>query len=218
MAFSCILKTVFSKNCHKIRQLAGLWAGLLVQWIYLFKGLKGFSLVTTRKKIASKNQKPIIIYGDGACSGNPGPGGWACIIATSEGMVYERAGSRPESTNNKMELTAIGKALREIEGLAGDVVIYTDSKYVIEGITKWVHGWRANGWKKSDGKEVSNVEYWKRLVELVEARNDKITWEHVKGHAGNSGNERCDELATAYCKGRKLSLYEGPIEDYKIKL
>ena len=167
---------------------------------------------------------PIVIYADGACSGNPGPGGWGSILALPHGKHYaeviELGGGAANTTNNRMEITAVGKALRHIESKPGDILIFSDSKYVIDGITKWVDGWRVKGWKKADGGEVMNQDFWKRLVALVEAREEKnnIEWRYVKAHSGDPGNDRCDEIAVAYAQGGHETLYTGPYDSYPLKL
>src|SRR3954467_2310792 len=102
------------------------------------------------------NTQPIVIFADGACTGNPGPGGWGAIIATPDGKVTELGGGEADTTNNKMELTAVGRALRHLENTPGIVHVFTDSTYVIFGITKWVWGWRKNGWKTKEGGDVAN--------------------------------------------------------------
>ncbi|MBD0860630.1 ribonuclease HI [Gordonia sp. zg691] len=138
----------------------------------------------------------VEISTDGACLGNPGPGGWGAVLRY-KGTEKRISGSEPNSTNNKMELTAA------IEGLAAltrpsTVVIYTDSTYVRNGITKWVNGWQANGWKTKDKKPVKNADLWRRLVD--EEKRHKVEWRWVKGHAGDHFNEIADELATSAAK------------------
>lgn len=169
--------------------------------------------------MSAKDSKPIIVFCDGACSGNPGPGGWACIIATPEKIV-ELGGHVEHTTNNKMEITAAGKALRFLEKTPGLVQIYTDSKYVIQGITEWAPGWEKRGWKKADNKPVLNEKFWQRLLELVRAREKKwpVEWHYVEGHSGNPGNDRCDEIAVLFSKRKPVTLYNGPAEDYPVKL
>lgn len=163
---------------------------------------------------------PIIVFTDGACSGNPGPGGWAAIIATPEGQVIELGGREAQTTNNQMELTAVGKALRYLENTEGPVHVLTDSVYVINGITKWIWGWRNKGWKTAQGEDVANVDFWKRLSALVAARRDKggIEWKYVRGHVGIPGNERVDEIAVQFSKGGRPSLYVGPLLKYDVAI
>ncbi len=161
-----------------------------------------------------------IIYADGACSGNPGPGGWGVIIATPDGQVTELGGFEADTTNNKMELTAVGRALRHLEELPGLIQVYTDSTYVIFGITKWVWGWRKNGWKTADGKDVANAEFWKRLMAIL-AKRDKgspVEFKYTRGHSGIPGNERVEQIAVAFCKGQNAHLYRGPLLKYDIPI
>ena len=137
-------------------------------------------------------------YTDGACSGNPGPGGWGVLLrATNNGdIVKERelSGGEAETTNNQMELMAAIMALETLER-ASKITVVTDSAYVKNGVTGWIHGWKRNGWKTAAKKPVKNVELWQRLDE-AQARHN-VTWEWVKGHAGHEGNERADALARA---------------------
>ena len=138
----------------------------------------------------------LYAYTDGACSGNPGPGGWGAILIARDGdaVVKERelSGGAALTTNNKMELTA---AIASLEALAGPskITVVTDSSYVKDGITKWIFGWKSRGWKTAAKKPVKNEDLWKRL-EAATTRHD-VTWEWVKGHAGHPENERADELA-----------------------
>jgi ribonuclease HI len=139
----------------------------------------------------SDEDKRIEIYTDGACSGNPGPGGWGAVLrwGTHE---KELSGGENETTNNRMELTAAIEALDALKRPAR-VDLYTDSVYVRDGITKWIHGWKRNGWRTADKKPVKNLELWQRL-ETALARHE-VSWHWVKGHAGHPENERADELA-----------------------
>ncbi len=135
----------------------------------------------------------LVIYTDGACSGNPGPGGWGVIMYHGK-REKELFGGEPETTNNRMEMMAAIKALEAIKPeFSGPVVLFTDSTYLLKGITEWIHGWKKRGWKKSDKKPVVNKDLWQRLDVLNQCRD--IRWEWVKGHAGDIGNERADELA-----------------------
>jgi ribonuclease HI len=134
---------------------------------------------------------PVEIFTDGACKGNPGPGGWGAVIR-SGAHEKEISGGEPLTTNNRMELLA---AIRALEALKRpcEVALYTDSIYVRDGITKWIHGWRRNGWKTADRKPVKNAELWQELLDA--AAPHKIDWRWVKGHAGHPENERADRLA-----------------------
>lgn len=142
--------------------------------------------------------KNVSLYTDGACSGNPGPGGWAFIMRCgTTGKELERSGGEPESTNNKMELMAVIQGLQVLKEPC-EVTLYADSQYVLQGMKTWMAGWKSRGWKRKEGSrlaEVKNVELWKLLDGLMQTH--KIIYEHVKGHAGHVENERCDELAVA---------------------
>ena len=135
----------------------------------------------------------ITIFTDGACSGNPGPGGWGSVLISGEHRK-EISGGEADTTNNRMELMAAIAALETIKKPA-HVDLTTDSVYLRDGITKWIHGWRRNGWKTADRKLVKNVDLWQRLDKA--AATHMINWRWVKGHAGHPENERCDELARA---------------------
>ena len=133
----------------------------------------------------------IEVFTDGACRGNPGPGGWAAVIRDENGE-RELSGFDRETTNNRMELSAAIEALASLpEGATARVT--SDSRYVIDGITKWVVGWKRKNWRKADGKPVLNLELWQKLVAEVDTR--KVTWSWVEGHTGHPENERCDQLA-----------------------
>jgi ribonuclease HI len=138
-----------------------------------------------------KDSAPVVIYTDGACSGNPGPGGWGAIL-TFGGRSKEIAGGEPETTNNRMELMAAISALEALKR-PSRVELHTDSSYLKDGITKWIHGWKRNGWRTADKKPVKNVELWQRLDEARE-RHD-IDWRWVRGHTGHPENERADAIA-----------------------
>lgn len=139
-------------------------------------------------------QTEVELFTDGACSGNPGPGGWGAILRCGT-REKELSGGSAQTTNNKMELTAAIEGLKALK-YPCRVTLCTDSKYVADGITKgWAASWRARGWKKSDGKPALNPELWEELLELCGKHDVKIIW--VKGHAGHHENERCDALAVA---------------------
>jgi len=141
----------------------------------------------------SDSQSKVTIYTDGACSGNPGPGGWGAVLISGEHRK-EINGGEAVTTNNRMELMAAIAALNALKK-PSDVELWTDSNYVKNGITSWIHGWKRNGWKTSDKKPVKNAELWQQLDA---ARNrHEITWRWVKGHAGHAENERADALARA---------------------
>ena len=136
--------------------------------------------------------KKVEIFTDGACSGNPGPGGWGAILRYN-GVEKELSGGERQTTNNRMELCAVLNALSALKEPC-DVVLTSDSKYVIDSVSKgWVYSWEKKGWKKSDGKPALNVDLWERLLPLLETHNVTFVW--IKGHAGHPENERCDDLA-----------------------
>tara|TARA_B100000927_G_scaffold276904_1_gene258087 strand:- start:284 stop:715 length:432 start_codon:yes stop_codon:yes gene_type:complete len=135
--------------------------------------------------------KTVIIYTDGACRGNPGPGGWGVLLKYGT-ISKELYGGDASTTNNKMELTAAIKALKEIKE-ASEITLYTDSKYVLQGIEEWIHNWKKRQWKGANKKPVKNIELWKELDELRDKHN--IKWKWVKGHSGDPGNEIADMLA-----------------------
>jgi ribonuclease HI len=135
----------------------------------------------------------VIVHTDGACSGNPGPGGWGAILTYGE-HEKELKGGDPHTTNNRMELMAAIAALEALKKPA-KVELHTDSKYVHDGISKWIHGWKRNGWKTADKKPVKNMDLWQRLDMAIQ-RHD-VHWRWVKGHAGHEMNERADQLAVA---------------------
>ena len=135
--------------------------------------------------------KKVDIYTDGACSGNPGPGGWGVLIEIDNKNI-ELSGGDKDTTNNRMELMAAIKALEEIDKNY-EITLYTDSNYVKDGITSWISNWKKNNWKTANKKDVKNKELWMRLDEAIKDKN--ISWVWVKGHAGNAGNEQADYLA-----------------------
>ena len=133
----------------------------------------------------------VVIYTDGACSGNPGPGGWGVLLRWND-AEKELCGGDRQTTNNRMELTAAIQALEALRRPA-QVRLHTDSTYVLNGITKWITGWQRNGWQTSAKKPVKNADLWQRLAAAISPH--EVTWIWVKGHAGDPGNERADELA-----------------------
>ncbi len=134
----------------------------------------------------------ITIHTDGACSGNPGPGGWGAILEWN-GHRKELHGGERDTTNNRMEMQAAIEALKALKKPGRSVILITDSVYLRDGITKWIHGWKKRNWKTADKKPVKNVDLWQELEALTQ--NHEIEWRWVKGHAGDPGNERADELA-----------------------
>jgi ribonuclease HI len=141
----------------------------------------------------------VEVFTDGACSGNPGPGGWGALLRW-RGTERELKGGERQTTNNRMEMMAAIQALETLTRSA-HVRIHTDSVYLRDGITKWIHNWKARGWKTADKKPVKNIDLWQRLETAIE-RHRKVEWKWVKGHAGHPENERADALARAGIPGR----------------
>ncbi len=156
----------------------------------------------------------IIIFTDGSARGNPGAGGWGAIIAR-EFEVLEIGGFDPYTTNNKMELTAAIEALKTLDQ-GVEVTLYTDSEYLIKGITEWVSNWQKNGWKTASRKSVENQDLWKDLLSASNGKN--IEWKYVVAHSGNEANERCDEIATRFADRLSQDLYSGSRGTYTINL
>jgi len=152
----------------------------------------------TSETSPSENDNAVRMYTDGACSGNPGPGGWAFILRCNKtDKELERSDGEPQSTNNKMELTAVIRGLEALNEPC-EVTLYADSSYVLQGMSSWMAGWKKRGWKRKDGSKmvpVKNVELWQHLDQLMAEHT--VQYQHVKGHAGHLENERCDELAVA---------------------
>ena len=144
----------------------------------------------------------VVIYTDGACKGNPGPGGWGALLQAG-GTEKELFGGEPLTTNNRMELMAVIQALTALKRPC-EVNLYLDSEYVRKGITEWIHGWKAKGWRTASKQPVKNVELWQQLDVLVHQAGHRISWHWVKGHAGDIGNERADALAN-----RGVALIQG---------
>ena len=142
---------------------------------------------------AGGKRSTVEVFTDGACSGNPGPGGWGVILRWN-GTERELSGGAADTTNNRMELTAAIEALKALKRTVR-VEIHTDSTYVKDGITKWIHGWKAKGWKTANKKPVKNQDLWRALDEAL--AEHEVTWHWVKGHAGHPENERADALARA---------------------
>ena len=185
------------------------------------------------------DRQNIAIFTDGSSRGNPGPGGWGAIVI-NDGKVKELGGHEDMTTNNRMELTAAIKGLDEarffIMGIETvkmsnlslptqvSIFVYSDSSYVINGITKWVEGWKRKGWKTSQKEPVQNQELWKTLVDTIDQLKNKsgdinvdLLWRYVGGHVGIAGNERCDEIATMFADKNTPNLFSGARADYSIK-
>jgi ribonuclease HI len=167
---------------------------------------------------AQQSIERIVVFTDGAAKGNPGPGGWAAVILTPEGRVREFGGGSAHTTNNRMELTGPIEALAHLKATTGRVAIYTDSTYVIRGISEWITSWQRRGWRTIEGKEVLNRELWERLWTLVQDRADDVEWHYVRGHSGIPGNERVDEIATSFAMQNVPRLYDGPIAGYAVAI
>lgn len=154
----------------------------------------------------------IVLFTDGAASGNPGPAGWAALLITSGEKITELGGHVPHATNNQMELMATIRGIQAAKAFGREITLYTDSKYVIRGATEWLKGWKKNGWITSQGEPVLNRELWEQLSPLIEST--EIDWQYVPGHSGIIGNERVDSIAVAFSKGAAPSLYRGNLSDY----
>ena len=142
---------------------------------------------------AGSKKTDIILYADGACSGNPGPGGWGVILKhAATGKTREMSGGAKQTTNNRMELMAV---IRGLDAIAkpSKVKVLTDSQYVVKGMTEWIENWMAKSWRTANKKPVKNVELWQKLLEI--SGKHEVSWQWIAGHAGHPENERCDELA-----------------------
>lgn len=187
-----------------------------------------------------------IIFTDGSSRGNPGPGGWGAIIVYNDSefkveslpavatsaqaglnlpdgkaglKVVEIGGREDNTTNNRMEMTAVIKALEFLLSASHSplaTTLFTDSSYVINGATKWAKGWKKNGWKTKNKEDVLNKDLWEQILSLTQ--KFEIEWKHIEGHAGIIGNERCDQIATSFADKEKAELFLGPIENYKIDI
>lgn len=162
----------------------------------------------------------ILIYSDGACSGNPGPGGWGSVVLWPDDHVQELGGGESSTTNNRMEMSAAIEALNYIAEKEGPVHFYTDSTYLIRGITQWIWGWKKKNWKTAEGNDVSNRDLWEQLDNLIRRRGTqgKIDWRYSRGHIGTPGNERCDRIAVSFSLHQPISLYSGSYQNYSTDL
>ncbi|MFI5360877.1 MAG: ribonuclease HI [Elusimicrobiota bacterium] len=157
----------------------------------------------------------IAIFTDGACSGNPGPGGWGCILVASDGEVLELGGGADATTNNRMEMSGVLAGLRAAAGMGGPAIVHTDSTYVLGGITSWIKGWKRRGWTTAAAEPVKNEDLWRELDAAVAARGPRgVEWRWVRGHDGHDANERCDAIAVAFSRRRPVELYRGPLLAY----
>jgi ribonuclease HI len=171
--------------------------------------------------------KSYILISDGACSKNPGPGGWGMILVTPEDLVFEFGGHESETTNNRMELMGLYRGMQEIykiekkNKLSNHIHVITDSKYVLDGASKYVANWSRSAWRTSTGTEVKNQDLWEKILKgFTELKKFKMSFEYelVKGHSGHDANERCDQIAVAFSKNEEISLYEGTLDDYSVKI
>ena len=161
----------------------------------------------------------IIIFTDGASRGNPGPGGYGTIVVYPPlDEVVELGGGKPKTTNNEMELSAIVSAFAYIASNSSSVKVFTDSKYAINGITKWVENWKKNDWMTQDKKPVSHKELWETLSNLIADRTGVVEWIHLPGHSGVIGNEQADKIATQFADGKNYELYRGNLAGYGIDI
>lgn len=164
-------------------------------------------------------QHKIIVYADGACRNNPGPGGWGAILYNSlEKKVWELGGHDSHTTNNRMELQAVIESLQNINSTPGDLEFYLDSQYVLKGVTEWMETWKKRNWMSSGGSEIANRDLWEKLHPLVQKRKDisSMEWKYVPGHAGIPGNERADAIAQAFADQKKIQLYNGASQKYPL--
>ncbi len=166
------------------------------------------------------NNRQHLLFADGSALGNPGPGGFGVVLVLESVRVMEMGGRAAHTTNNRMELFAVITGLTRIAHESGDVMIFTDSKYVHKGATEWAAGWQARNWKTMAKTEVGNRELWEELLALLTERKKfgLVSWTHVPGHSGILGNERCDEIATSFAKGEQPELYEGDLAEYAIDI
>ncbi|MBI2712263.1 MAG: ribonuclease HI [Bdellovibrio sp.] len=155
------------------------------------------------------------VFTDGACSGNPGPGGWGSIILRPDGWVKELGGGEKSTTNNRMEILAVISAVETLNENE-KIQVFTDSQYVIRGITEWLQNWMAKGWVNSQGESIANQDLWSELATVIEGRN--IIWTYIRGHSGVPGNERADEIAVAFSKGQSPDLYESSLDGYTVSI
>jgi ribonuclease HI len=162
----------------------------------------------------NKKREEVIVYTDGACSGNPGPGGWGSIVLMPDDQIVELGEGQQLTTNNQMEMMAALKALEYIRDPKAQIVIYTDSTYLIRGMTQWVWAWQRRGWKTASGESVQNQELWQNLISVKNFFSLPLNWKYVRGHTGHPGNERCDKIAVAFSKNDEVNLFSGSLKNY----
>ena len=158
----------------------------------------------------------ILQFSDGAAKGNPGPGGWGTVIATPDGQVVERGGGAALTTNNQMEMLAVIEGLIFLRRTSGDLMVFSDSAYVLRGISSWIYGWLRRGFINAQGEPVANTDLWRQLWELVTERKKlgPLSWHYLRGHSGIPGNERVDVIASAFARGETPALYRGSLLQY----
>lgn len=157
----------------------------------------------------------IKIFTDGASRGNPGPGGWGAVISIGDEII-EIGGKEDNTTNNRMEVKAIVESIKKVRSEDKKISLYSDSKYAIQGITEWIHGWKNNGWKTKNKTEVLNRDLWEEADEAIKGLD--IVWHRLEGHVGIAGNEKADEIATAFATDKGIDLYEGSYVSYGVDL
>lgn len=171
------------------------------------------------KQYSAKDfEKTLVIFTDGSSLGNPGPGGYGAVIVFQQlDEVIELGGNKITTTNNEMELSAVIAALSHSVFNTSPVAVFTDSSYVIKGITQWVHGWEKNNWHTAAKQPVANKALWQQLIQLVRERekHSPVVWNYVPGHVGVVGNERCDEIATSFASGKPVPLRRGKLSEYE---
>ena len=214
-----------------IQELDSLSEPLMAEALDLLKTLKAKQanapvpkpapkVIATQKARTKKNTTglPTIqsIYTDGACSGNPGPGGWGTVVYFDDGSVHELGGYEAQSTNNRMEMQAAIAGLQFLISTeqTTPIELFTDSEYTKKGITQWIAGWKRRGWQTAAKKPVLNQDLWQELDQVNQAAQAQtgrpVTWTYVRGHAGNEGNERCDTIARAFSHRRQIQLRQLP--------
>jgi ribonuclease HI len=164
--------------------------------------------------------QPITIFTDGSSRGNPGPGGWAAIVAYPNDRVKELGGAEVRTTNNRMELQAVIEALDSLKDFSAPAVVNTDSSYVLKGATLWLKGWQRNNWITSTKSEVLNRDLWEELAKVLEARSKAggVSWNLVEGHVGVPANQRADDIATGFADGKQVTLFDGDRSKYTVDL
>lgn len=170
-------------------------------------------LMTPNPILSTPIEKPasLRVYTDGACSGNPGPGGWAAVIVEKDLIRWEIGGSQAHTTNNRMEILAAIEALKILRDWPiSSVQILTDSKYLLGGAESWMKNWKQKGWKTAQGSSVLNRDLWETLDGLIHFFSGRLSWKYIPGHSGLFGNTRADEIAVAFSKGEPIQLLSSP--------